>query len=1026
MRKNLLFLYFLLISTTLVNAMNCASYGAVSQRNGHYYTTTKDRLSFEYAKTFAQAANGYLAIPDDSSENDFLASLILGNQFAWIGIQDSSLSNEYCYETGSCPYNDSRFKNIKNQVLGYKNWANAQPDNLLKPDDIGQLIEISPLGEHWVAINSVNSKWYDFGNHYDEYNNPAKYLAVYEFDAKPECFKDNNSSELIGFHCNTAISSNGVTSTSGELLQCKTDANGVPYCPANLSACNNVQNTDNGYSVRHSGETTTRTPLTCSSGGTLSGTTCNVPASSYTATSVNSTLYSNGTATSATLYSNGTAGTASTVYSNGTATSATLYSNGTAGTASTVYSNGTATSATLYSNGTATSATLYSNGTATNSTLYSNGTATAVNTCPALTAKASSFWNVGESLYIGTKNFPAGTYVTVPMARCTYGQMMGPSGSMYTLTTSAVVAYNYSCPTGYTRITASGTSSTPPTNNCTKASYTYSCPTGYTAGVTSGTTSTPPTNNCTKASYTYSCPTGYTAGVTSGTASTPPTNNCTKASYTYSCPTGYTAGVTSGTASTPPTNNCSKASYTYSCPTGYTAGVTSGTASTPPTNNCSKASYTYSCPTGYTAGVTSGTASTPPTNNCSKANYNYTCPSGYTAGITSGTSSTPPTNNCSSPTTTYSCLSGGSLSGTTCNVPASSYTATCPSGTNLPSDCSGSYPNTWLKSMYTTLLNRCPDQTGYNFWIGYISANSIASSSQLQPTFCAAASHNNEPCNTTTSSSTTCYGSVPYNYYTYDCNLSTNVYHENYVPQNTGGLSSTSSIPPTNNCVQQDHICGSNPAQTCANINGTWSCSEHPCVDANDLIHTDTAVGSQDGDDNGWNQQTGGCNGQLYIFGGLSNKCRSWTLVDAFDGSDCCNDDDMVLGLISCNSEEKLLSEKRKVGSSHYVGEFCSRRISLLFGGNICVQKSKSYCSFNSKLAKIINEQGRQQLGKSWGTASNPTCKGFTPEEFQKLDLSQIDFGEFINSFELPNVQNLGDSIRNRVTSNLSVSFPQQ
>ena len=37
---------------------------------------------------------------------------------------------------------------------------------------------------------------------------------------------------------------------------------------------------------------------------------------------------------------------------------------------------------------------------------------------------------------------------------------------------------------------------------------------------------------------------------------------------------------------------------------------------------------------------------------------------------------------------------------TTCSAPTS-----CPSGTNLPSDCSGNYPNTWLKSLYTNELS---------------------------------------------------------------------------------------------------------------------------------------------------------------------------------------------------------------------------------------------------------------------------------------------------------------------------------
>mgnify|MGYP000924443700 FL=1 len=272
MKKNKLFIIVAYIVTlfTSLHALNCGQFGVFTQHNGHYYTTTKDRLHFEYAKTFAELGNGYLAIPNNSEENEFLAGLILGNQFAWIGIYDPSLSNNYCYETGSCSYDSSRFKTINNGTLSFSNWGANQPDNLLKTSDVGQLTEITPLGEHWVALDSVNFKWYDFGNHNDQYNNPVKFLAIYEFDSLPECFHDDNTSELVDLHCNTAVSStNGLTSDSGQLLQCQTDANGVPFCPASLAACQNTQNTNDGYSQEHTMPTTTRDELVCPTGTNL-------------------------------------------------------------------------------------------------------------------------------------------------------------------------------------------------------------------------------------------------------------------------------------------------------------------------------------------------------------------------------------------------------------------------------------------------------------------------------------------------------------------------------------------------------------------------------------------------------------------------------------------------------------------------------------------------------------------------------------------------------------------------------------
>ncbi len=270
------------------------------------------------------------------------------------------------------------------------------------------------------------------------------------------------------------------------------------------------------------------------------------------------------------------------------------------------------------------------------------------------------------------------------------------------------------------------------------------------------------------------------------------------------------------------------------------------------------------------------------------------------------------------------------------------------------------------------------------------------------------------------------------NYYTYHCDANTNVYGETFVPQNAGGESSTSSTPPTNNCVQQNYICNANPDQTCANVGGVWQCSEHPCVDASDMEHTDTEVGSQDGNDDGWNQSTGACEGQLYLFGGTSKACKSWDrfsnfvtgtavvgtagLVAALDDSNCCSDDAVFFGLISCSAEEKLLSQKKRAGTCHYIGEFCSRKIRLGFA-RICIQKKKSSCCFNSKLARIINEQGRPQLNKGWGSASNPECKGFTPEEFQKLDFSRIDMSEFVEDIRVQstNFDNMDGFIRSKL-----------
>ncbi|MFE8035025.1 conjugal transfer protein TraN, partial [Thiohalocapsa marina] len=62
----------------------------------------------------------------------------------------------------------------------------------------------------------------------------------------------------------------------------------------------------------------------------------------------------------------------------------------------------------------------------------------------------------------------------------------------------------------------------------------------------------------------------------------------------------------------------------------------------------------------------------------------------------------------------------------------------------------------------------------------------------------------------------------------------------------------------------------------------------------------------------------------------------------------------------------------------------------------ICIQKQKAFCCYNSPLARIINEQAYPQLGRSWGEAKQPDCRGLSLQEMERLDWSQIDLSEWI------------------------------
>lgn len=100
----------------------------------------------------------------------------------------------------------------------------------------------------------------------------------------------------------------------------------------------------------------------------------------------------------------------------------------------------------------------------------------------------------------------------------------------------------------------------------------------------------------------------------------------------------------------------------------------------------------------------------------------------------------------------------------------------------------------------------------------------------------------------------------------------------------------------------------------------------------------------------------------------------------------------IAMELLSCEQSEQILALRRGQDLCHYVGSYCSRKVL-----GACIEKTRSYCCYNSRLARIINEQGRAQIGKSWGSAKHPDCSGFTQEQFARIDFSKIDLTEFTN-----------------------------
>jgi conjugal transfer mating pair stabilization protein TraN len=132
----------------------------------------------------------------------------------------------------------------------------------------------------------------------------------------------------------------------------------------------------------------------------------------------------------------------------------------------------------------------------------------------------------------------------------------------------------------------------------------------------------------------------------------------------------------------------------------------------------------------------------------------------------------------------------------------------------------------------------------------------------------------------------------------------------------------------------------------------------------------------------------------ISIFKGDKESCHKTTT----GFNNCCHDTGWGknINLAQCSADEKILIDLTREGKCHYVGKYCEEE--LPFG--ICQYNVHSYCCFDTKFSRIIQEQGRDQLNIGWGTAENPSCNGFTIDDFKRLDFSKMDFTEIIDDFK--------------------------
>ncbi|MER1647099.1 type-F conjugative transfer system mating-pair stabilization protein TraN [Enterobacter hormaechei] len=152
-------------------------------------------------------------------------------------------------------------------------------------------------------------------------------------------------------------------------------------------------------------------------------------------------------------------------------------------------------------------------------------------------------------------------------------------------------------------------------------------------------------------------------------------------------------------------------------------------------------------------------------------------------------------------------------------------------------------------------------------------------------------------------------------------------------------------------------------------------------------------------------------------FTGSAKFCKKF----AAGFSSCCKDGGwgQDVGLARCSSEEKALGKAKENKLTVSIGEFCSKKVL-----GVCIEKKRSYCQFDSKLAQIVQQQGRNgQLHVGFGKASSPDCRGITQTELQQINFEALDFSNFFDDLQknkkIPDNDTLTKRVREEIAAQL-------
>lgn len=124
------------------------------------------------------------------------------------------------------------------------------------------------------------------------------------------------------------------------------------------------------------------------------------------------------------------------------------------------------------------------------------------------------------------------------------------------------------------------------------------------------------------------------------------------------------------------------------------------------------------------------------------------------------------------------------------------------------------------------------------------------------------------------------------------------------------------------------------------------------------------------------------------IFRGQDRRCTRHCV----GFKDCCGPEGgwgVSISLAKCDKDEKELRELRNKNLCVQVGTYCAEKKL-----GVCLRKKTSFCCYGTKMSRLIQQNGRTQLGIGFGAPESPNCAGLSADELSRIDFSQIDFSE--------------------------------